>query len=159
MSIKVRSPHSGVEVVIRREDVGRALRDESGRVFYVVEREDGAGCYGSKTRVGSAAEAERAAAWDRGEGLPEVVASGGDAGVHDARGQRRRSKGGLVVVVIAVGLLGGGGWWAWQNGWLDFGDNGGVEAGAGEALPAGAELLDDPDESPAGDMPAEGMTP
>lgn len=55
MAIVVRSPHSGHPVKVREQDVGRAVRDEQGRVFYVVKRASGDGYYGSTTRVGSPA--------------------------------------------------------------------------------------------------------
>ena len=53
MPITVLSPHSGQPVKIRDADVGRAVRDAGGNVFYVVERPDGAGHYGARTRRGS----------------------------------------------------------------------------------------------------------
>lgn len=53
MPLEVHSPHSGRPVRVRDEDVGRAVRDESGRVFYVLARASGRGHYGSPTRAGS----------------------------------------------------------------------------------------------------------
>ncbi|MEQ9454394.1 MAG: hypothetical protein RLN76_07360 [Phycisphaeraceae bacterium] len=125
MSIKVRSPYSGVEVAVRSEDVGRALRDESGRVFYVIARGAGGGYYGSKVRAGSESDEAQARRWAEGESLP--VSSGG-AAVHDARGSGgRRSSAGWVVAVLVIVLLASGGWWVWRSGVLSGGtDSDGV---------------------------------
>ncbi|WP_145446947.1 hypothetical protein [Mucisphaera calidilacus] len=123
MSITVRSPHSGVPVTVRTEDVGRALRDESGRVFYVVAKSEGEGHYGSRVRGGSEADEARSAGWDAGEALP-AVAEGGEGGVvHDARGVQRRSGVGVwVVVLVVVAGLAAGGWWLWRSGVLAGGE-------------------------------------
>ncbi|MEQ9460944.1 MAG: hypothetical protein RIG82_08340 [Phycisphaeraceae bacterium] len=138
MSIKVRSPYSGVEVAVRSEDVGRALRDESGRVFYVIARGAGGGCYGSKVRAGSESDEAQARRWAEGESLP--VSSGG-AAVHDARGSGgRRSSAGWVVAVLVIVLLAGG-WWVWRSGVL----SGGTESGGAGDVPLEIE----PDAVPA----------
>ena len=53
MAITVQSPHNGRPVKIRPEDVGRAVRDSEGKIFYVLPREDGRGHFGSLTRQGA----------------------------------------------------------------------------------------------------------
>lgn len=139
LSITVRSPHSGVQVTVRDEDVGRALRDESGRVFYVVARSEGEGYFGSRTRLGSESDEARSAGWDAGEPLPEVAGGSGEL-VHDARGRRRkRPVGALVLAVVMVAALGGGVWWAWKQGWLGGDGVGVIETPAGDVVPEGSE--------------------
>ena len=46
MPIVVNSPYSGESVKIRDQDVGRAVKDRDGKVFYVLPRSDGSGYYG-----------------------------------------------------------------------------------------------------------------
>ena len=43
MPIVVNSPYSGESVKIRDQDVGRAVKDRDGKVFYVLPRSDGSG--------------------------------------------------------------------------------------------------------------------
>jgi hypothetical protein len=59
MAIVVLSPFSGRPVQVREADLGRAVRDESGRVFYPLPRPDGAGFYASTTRAGSPRDLQR----------------------------------------------------------------------------------------------------
>ncbi|MEM7680973.1 MAG: FKBP-type peptidyl-prolyl cis-trans isomerase [Planctomycetota bacterium] len=121
------SPHSGLPVKVRDQDLGRALRDEAGRIFYVVERPDQPGVvYGAKTRKGSPAELERYdalaespdpagiatepdTAADRASSptatTPRVAHA--SAPVHDATGGRRaRSTGRRKALLILAMLLG-----------------------------------------------------
>jgi hypothetical protein len=60
MGITVNSPHSGNPVKVRDEDVGRAVRDEEGRIFYVLPRSDGKGYYGAVTRAPNTRDEARA---------------------------------------------------------------------------------------------------
>lgn len=59
MPIIVNSPYSGQPVKLRDQDVGRAVRDEENRVFYVLERSDGSGYYGAMTRQGGLKDEQR----------------------------------------------------------------------------------------------------
>lgn len=59
MAIIVPSPHSGCPVRVREQDMGRAVRDESGRIFYPLPRSSGGGHYGALTRAGSAEQEQR----------------------------------------------------------------------------------------------------
>jgi hypothetical protein len=136
MAIEVRSPHSGHPVKVREEDVGRAIRDESGRIFYVLERTDGAGYYGSFTRAGSESDQQRyddmVDRIERGEFVPTPVkadtSSQAAAGPHDATGRRRVSPIRLVaflllVLAILLALAGLADWW-FDLGLLPFGVQG-----------------------------------
>ena len=114
MAIKVLSPHSGRLVMVREQDVGRAVRDEGGRIFYVLVRSDGAGHYGSPTRSGGAAYEKRAlelAAQPAAAEPPEpaaVASQGAEAPTgpgpvgHDATGRRRAVSGRWIILVLAV---------------------------------------------------------
>lgn len=105
MAITVKSPHNGRPVRVRPQDVGRAVRDADGRVFFVLERAGGNGYYGSRTRVGGEAEEQRV------DELPESAAAerddapaDDDATTHDATG-RTRSRGRPLLIVVILLLL------------------------------------------------------
>ncbi len=59
MAIIVHSPYDGQPVKVRDQDLGRAIRDGEGRVFYAVKRSDGQGYYGALTRKGSDKDEKR----------------------------------------------------------------------------------------------------
>lgn len=107
MWIEVNSPHSGRPVRVREQDVGRSVRDDEGRVFFVLPRSDGQGHYGSVTRTGGPAAEEKYLAMLADEGRAQ--AAGDDAGrqpVHDATGRKRSSwKGKLVLVILLLLVL------------------------------------------------------
>lgn len=50
--MNINSPYSGDPVKIRTTDIGRAVKDTEGRIFYVLPRSDGKGYYSSITRKG-----------------------------------------------------------------------------------------------------------
>ncbi len=118
-AIVINSPYSGRPVKVREQDIGRAVRDEEGRIFYLVQRSDGQGYYSAMTRKGSAREQE---AYDAMAAKGAVAKTSGAAEsarqVHDATGRRRSSIRGklvilaLIVLVIVLGLL------AWKF-WID----------------------------------------
>lgn len=100
MEIKVNSPHGGRPVIVREADVGRALRDESGKVFYVLRQSDDKGYYGSRTRAGGSQEernyieiSTRSSEADLCESPPPM---------HDLTGNRRPSSRGKLVILVLV---------------------------------------------------------
>jgi len=110
MTMNVHSPHSGHPVKIRDEDIGRAVRDEENRIFYVVPRANGEGYYGAITRKGSAKDEER---YDRLVLNPAKVASAQSAvagasapPAHDATGGRKRRRP-VRRAVLTLVVLGG----------------------------------------------------
>ncbi|MEM0915128.1 MAG: FKBP-type peptidyl-prolyl cis-trans isomerase [Planctomycetota bacterium] len=117
MPITVLSPYSGRAIKARDQDIGRALRDEEGRIFYIVERPNGGGHYAAPTRKGSEKDLERYDALEtKGEIAREThhEQSAQQLEAHDARGTGR-SGGGFrrfVVVLILLALLAAAGYFA-----------------------------------------------
>jgi hypothetical protein len=104
MPIIVHSPFSGRPVKIRDEDVGRAVRDEENRIFYVLERADGSGHYGAPTRSGNPRDEQR---YDELVAkMKQAKASGQEQSqlqIHDARGKGR--PGSLLRKFVILVLL------------------------------------------------------
>lgn len=132
MEIKVNSPHSGRPVIVREADVGRALRDENGKVFYVLRQSDDKGYYGSRTRGGGSQDernyieiSTRSSEADLSESAPPM---------HDLTGNcGPRSRGKLVILVLVVIALVIALLWALTVG--PWGDIGWQEAGASNPIP------------------------
>jgi len=105
--IVVRSPHSGRPVKVREEDVGRAVRDEAGRVFYVVTKDDGT-FYSSLTRHGSEKDEQRYAKIEAGEAVLTEQSRAAQADrppLHDATGKRRSSSARPLLWLILLLIL------------------------------------------------------
>ncbi len=152
------SPYSGRPVVVREEDLGRAIRDDEGRVFYVVE-DDEHGRYASMTRKGSAKDLERYRALQSG-GAPAMngsalagaalsTSSAQQTQAYDATGTKRRNPVGIVVMLGLIVLLGAALYIALVHpSWL------GIDRGGNET-PSSPEQ-GQPEQSPA---PAQGDRP
>jgi hypothetical protein len=103
MALIVHSPYSGREVKIRDQDVGRAVRDEENRIFYVLERADGSGHYSAPTRAGNLREEAR---YD--ELLAKISATrasgqlNSEQQIHDAQGRPRANLLARVILIIIV---------------------------------------------------------
>jgi len=126
MGITIYSPFSGREVKIRDNDLGKAVKDEEGRMFYVLPRPDGSGYYAAPTRAGGEKDI---ANYDRMlEKQNRVKSSGGSAqaGAYVANVGKKK-KGGLVKLIILLAILGGLGW-AYMNGMIP-GLSGGGDSG------------------------------
>ncbi|MFP4144841.1 MAG: hypothetical protein ACLFV3_06820 [Phycisphaeraceae bacterium] len=106
MALTVHSPYSGKLVKVRDEDVGRAIRDEEGRVFYVVKRSEGEGYYAAPTRQGS----------PRDEALYDDMVAKAEAGettadrqqtpaIHDATGPGQPLAAWRVLAFVLVLLV------------------------------------------------------
>ena len=108
MAITVNSPHSGRPVKVREQDIGRAVRDEAGKIFYVLQRSEAEGYYGSVTRLGGPREEQRYLELPPSP-LPDPDPSAQDQPVHDATGRRGSSLRGklviLVFVLVALGMI------------------------------------------------------
>lgn len=119
-AITVNSPYSGRPVRVREQDIGRAVRDEENRIFYVVPRSDGKGYYSAMTRKGSAREEQ---AYDEmaAKSVAAKVSGATQSArqIHDATGRRRSSlRGKLVILVLlllvaALAYLG----WRYKDAW------------------------------------------
>ena len=97
VGIVVKSPHNGRPVKVREQDVGRAVRDDEGHVFYVLARCDQNGYFGSTTRGGSGpARPEGAIA------KASVVQEASNTTVpHDATGKdRSKLPAGLLIMIV-----------------------------------------------------------
>lgn len=99
MSIEVRSPYSGETVKIMPKDVGKAVKDRDGRVFYVLEDGEG-GYYPSMNRSGEGAAKAQGDHARMEERMAEHHAAVAERGA----GSGKRSKGYLLYLII-VGLL------------------------------------------------------
>ncbi|QQE10109.1 FKBP-type peptidyl-prolyl cis-trans isomerase [Planctomycetota bacterium] len=110
MPIIVNSPFSGKPVKVRDEDVGRAIRDEENRIFYVIQRASGEGFYGAPTRKGSEKDEQR---YDdlldkvnRGEAFAKQQQQTTTMQVHDARGKKRKlSPVRVIAFLLLLGVL------------------------------------------------------
>lgn len=99
----VHSPHSGRPVKVREQDVGRAVRDETGRIFYVLTKADGSGYYGSKTRSGAANKEPRV---KTPPALgPEHRPDAPIPQPHNAAGRKRSTHRGKLVVLVLFIIL------------------------------------------------------
>lgn len=109
MPITILSPYSGKPVKVRDQDVGRAIRDEERRIFYIVDGTDGRGAYASMTRHGSDKDQERYRKLEEGTAAvaEHVRETSAPAAVHDATGKTRRNPVGLVLVVLVLLALAG----------------------------------------------------
>ncbi len=123
MAITVYSPHSGKPVKVRDEDIGRALRDEEGRIFYVITRDDGKGLYASFTRKGSDKDQQRydklikqhteSLAQTIGDAMTTTGSKPDQPVAHDATGRKRRKRSltrtaagaFIALVIIAVAYV------------------------------------------------------
>ena len=101
MPITVNSPFSGKPVKIRDQDVGRAVRDEENRIFYVLARSDGEGFYSAPTRKGGEKEQQRYIEM-LGKTAQAREAAQSAQQVHDARGRGRSGRRGRLLLVLLV---------------------------------------------------------
>lgn len=99
MAIIVYSPFSGRPVKVREQDVGRAVRDDQGRIFYVLRKSDGSGYYGAPTRVGGPKDEARALEYEAKVSQAEEHVR---AVAHDATGKRRSHLRGKLVILAFV---------------------------------------------------------
>jgi hypothetical protein len=100
MPITVLSPFSGNPVKVRDQDLGRAVRDEAGRIFYVIPKPDGQGYYAAPTRAGNPKDLERYLALESKTDAARDNTREQVASIHDATGRRRGVSGKLVVLVL-----------------------------------------------------------
>ncbi|MEM7575951.1 MAG: FKBP-type peptidyl-prolyl cis-trans isomerase [Planctomycetota bacterium] len=132
MPLTVLSPYSGRPVKVRDQDVGRAVRDEEKRVFYVVARPEeapvapadapsGGTHYASLTRHGSEKDLARYDALvtkgavleeHRTETAPARPVVGSAA--HDATGKKRSPLPRLVVLLLSLIAIGFGVKFGWD---------------------------------------------
>lgn len=113
-AITILSPYSGQPVKVREQDLGRAVRDEQGRIFYIVEHPE-YGRYAARTRKGSDKDLERYQKLQAGTeklDASSAVQASRSAVVHDATGVKRRNPVGLIALVVILLVLAAGGYYA-----------------------------------------------
>lgn len=109
MSLTMYSPYDGQPVSVRPQDVGRAIRDGQGQIFYVLPTSDQQGHYASKTRHGSAK--------DEAEYRQRFAAAAPAVLPLTASGQTPCAKAGasglwaLLLAVLLALAVGSGVWW------------------------------------------------
>lgn len=104
MPITILSPYSGKPVKVRDQDVGRAIRDEEGRIFYIVEDEAG-GPYAAMTRKGSEKDLARYRKLTAGGAVADQRAKENVLAIHDATGTKRRNPIGILILLILVAAV------------------------------------------------------
>ena len=106
MAVVVNSPHNGRPVKVRQQDVGRAVRDDEGHIFYVLARSDAEGYVGSLTRGGGAAPPRpvegAGKALDQEHAQPDAQEPPDKTLPHDATGKRRSKSPARLVIVILL---------------------------------------------------------
>ncbi|MDX1682704.1 MAG: hypothetical protein R3336_06270 [Phycisphaeraceae bacterium] len=143
MGIIVHSPHGGEPVKVRDKDVGRAVRDREGRIFYVLEKSDGSGYYGAMTRTGSELDEQRAEEFEaknsaRAEQVQQQTA------VHDATGPGRSGKRGKLVVLVLALIVVVLGWYFIFGPGAEMAQEWAEKAKQQNVLPSGDEAPTDP---------------
>jgi hypothetical protein len=108
MSIEVNSPHNGEAVKIRPQDVGKAVRDRDGKIFYVLPRSDGSGYYAALTKSGVKDEQRAARSEERVAEAKKVHEERSVKEVVVARKQAR--SGGAMKWLILLALLAAATW-------------------------------------------------
>ena len=103
LGILVHSPFDGQPVKVRDQDVGRAVRDKQGRIFYVLEKSDGTGHYGAPTRAGGEKDEHR---YDQMLAKASRANQVGQAKsyeqIHDATGKRPSPLPKLILAAAAI---------------------------------------------------------
>ncbi|MEX0655546.1 MAG: hypothetical protein WD534_18930 [Phycisphaeraceae bacterium] len=103
MPLIVRSPYSGQPVKVRDQDLGRAIRDEQGRIFYVVPRSEGQGYYAAPTRKGSEKDEQRYLDLERKVAEQgEVARAVQQQALHDATGPGRPVSPIRLIVLVLI---------------------------------------------------------
>lgn len=106
MTITVNSPFTGRPVKIREKDVGRAVTDEDGGIFYVFPKKDGRGYYGAPTRAGGERDEERAARNEaRAMGSKHKGVQRGQVQITKSRGSHGMKKLFLFLFLLIVAIL------------------------------------------------------
>lgn len=103
MPIVILSPYSGRPVKIRDKDIGRSVRDEENRIFYVVPRTEGDGYYASITRNGSEKDEQRYLELEKKDAVADVHKREELAApVHNAMGRKRKGTWGRRLIYLAI---------------------------------------------------------
>jgi hypothetical protein len=114
-TIEVLGPFSGRPVKIRPQDIGRAVRDEQGRLFYVLSRPDGSGYYSAPSRAGGQRDIDRYDKYlARMAGAKQVAQERSATQIKVER--RKAGIGRWVRVSVVLAVLGAVAYWAMTRG-------------------------------------------
>ena len=102
MSIEVRSPHNGEMVKVMPKDVGKAVKDSDGRVFYVMPKSDGSGYFAAITRAGAEKDEARSERADNRMAAHQEAARERDTSVKKGRIHSKPYRLYLVVAVVVI---------------------------------------------------------
>lgn len=107
-AITILSPYSGRPVKVRDQDLGRAVRDDQGKVFYIVDDPEH-GLYAARTRKGSDKDLQRYQQIVAGEVELEAAQQAQvSSAAHDATGVKRRNPVGLLLVLVVLLVVAAG---------------------------------------------------
>ena len=116
MTVEVLSPFSGRPVKVRPQDVGRAVRDEAGRLFYVLPRPDGSGYYSAPSRAGGQRDIDRYDRYlHRMAGAKQVAEGRSRDQIESAARQARKRRWARFVLVLIV-LAAAAAYWLYRGG-------------------------------------------
>ncbi len=103
MGITVNSPFSGKPVKVRDQDVGRAVRDEENRIFYVLPKSDQTGYYGAPTRAGGPKDEQCAIEMEAKLATAQQASqAAARPPVHDATGKKRSGIGSKILLLALI---------------------------------------------------------
>jgi len=117
MTVEILSPYSGRPVKVRPQDVGRAVRDEEGRLFYVLPRPDGSGYYSAPSRAGGQRDIDRYDRYlTRMAGAKQISEGQSRQQIQAAQRARKGRRRWLWILIVATAAAAA--YWLWRNGLL-----------------------------------------
>lgn len=109
--IHVNSPYDNNPVKVLEKDIGKAVKDGEGRMFYVLPRSDGSGYFGAISRKDAGKEEQEAAHRDAKQSRADAASRRIEpaAGGTSRTGSVRMILGLVILAAIAAG---GYLWWS-----------------------------------------------
>lgn len=110
MSITVYSPFTGEPVNVRPQDVGRAVKDRSDHMFYVLARPDGRGHYAAPTKAGGQRDIDKYDAMLAKHQQAKDTGAMGSAAQIAAASRSRGSSGLKLKLILGLIVLAAAAW-------------------------------------------------